>query len=69
MYNNSLDLFSEAVARRYSVKKGRPATLLKKRLQDRFFPVNFATLLRTLLPVATSVFHDVYILPHWHYAV
>ena len=43
----------EAVARRCSVRKGvlrnfaRPATLLKKRLWHRHFPVNFAKFLRT----------------------
>ena len=39
--------FLEAVAWRCSVKKARPATLLKKRLWHRCFPVNFATFLRT----------------------
>ena len=44
-----LPRFSEAVVRRCSVKKVslRPATLLKKRLWHRCFPVNFAKFLRT----------------------
>ena len=37
----------EAVAQRCSVKRMAPATLLKKRLWRRCFPVNFAKFLRT----------------------
>ena len=51
-FQDPLDLWPqwdiEAVAQRYSVKKVfRPATLLKKRLWHRSFPVNFAKFLRT----------------------
>ena len=42
------DYFSEAVVQRCSVKKVRPANLLKKRLWYRCFPVNFVKFLRTL---------------------
>ena len=38
---------SEAVVRRCSMEKAAPATLLKKRLWHRCFPVNFAKFLRT----------------------
>ena len=52
--------FSLPTCRVYS--KNRPATLLKKRLQHRCFPVNFAKFLRTPTffhitpPVAASIF-------------
>ena len=56
-----LILISEAVVRTFSVDKVfRPATLLKKRLWHRCFPLNFAKFLRTSLfyrtpPIAASV--------------
>ena len=39
--------YSEAVIQRCSVKKALPATLLKRRLWHRCFPMNFAKFLRT----------------------
>ena len=39
--------YSEAFAKGCSVKKAPPATLLKKRLWHRCFPMNFAKFLRT----------------------
>ena len=56
-----LILISEPVVRTFSVDKVfRPATLLKKRLWHRCFPLNFAKFLRTSLfyrtpPIAASV--------------
>ena len=46
LISDSIEI-SQAVVQRCSVKKVWPATLLKKRLLHRCFPVNFAKFLRT----------------------
>ena len=56
--------FTEAVVQKCSVKKAWPATLLKKRLWHRCFPVNFVKFLRTPIYrtplVAASEFIEFY---------
>ena len=54
VYENNSFTNSEAVAQRCSAKKVEPATLLKKKLWHRCFPVNFAKLLRTPFSQNTS---------------
>ena len=52
---------------RSSLSEVRHATLLKKRLQHRFFPLNFANLLKTLVFQKTSsgCFNKDLIILHW----